>query len=246
MALRVKLGLFNVCVMWLLCPRNLRSHAALVLWWSRVFYHFFLLGFMGQYSSGLTQICTKIRDQDEIWMRHSNVYCCKLLLCNLPKITLILSSIMANALFIEMKFPHGKHMPSVDLLCTAHQRWAVSSLSAPTCLGFFLEPVQQCGGSCTMGESPVQSACMLPATFSGHFPTYWKNWSGHWWFNFFYACFYHIPNLRQCYHCYDVWEKQRGSADIVTCSWKKWSLKITAFAAWNSLFPRQELWTNTQ
>lgn len=87
----------------------------------------------------------------------------------------------------------GKHMPSVDLLCTAHQRWAVSSLSAPTCLGVFLEPVQQCGGSCTMGESPVQSVCMLPATFSGHFPTYWKNWSGHWWFNFFMHAFIISP-----------------------------------------------------
>ena len=145
-----------MCV-WLLCPRNRRPHAALALWWSCVFCHFFLLVSMGQYSPWLTLSCTKISDQDEMWTRDSNAYYCKLLLCNLPKITVIFSSIMANALFIGIKFPHGKHMPAVDLLCTAHWRWAASSLSAPTFLVFFfIEPVQQCGNSCTMGESPGQ------------------------------------------------------------------------------------------
>ena len=194
MALRVKLGFFNVCVTWLLCPGNLRSHVALALWWSCVFYHFFLLGSMWQYSAWLTQSCTKIRDQDEIWMHDSNAYYCKLLLCNLPKTTVIFSSIMANALFIGMRFPHGKHMPAVDLLCTSHQRWAVSSLSAPTFLGFFWRQFSSVGVLVPWGSLQYKAhVCRLPL-FLDIFPlTYQKNRSGHWWFNFVMDAFIRSP-----------------------------------------------------
>lgn len=161
MALRVELGFFNVRVTWLLCPRNLRSHPALALWWSCIFYHFFLLDSMWQYSPWLTQSCTKIRDQGEIWMHYSNAYYCKLLFCNLPEPTVIFSSFMANALFIGTRFPHGKHMPAVDLLCTAHRRWAVSSLSAPTFLGFFWSEFSSVGVLVPWGS--LHTKCMYAA-----------------------------------------------------------------------------------
>lgn len=178
MALRAKLGHFGVCVTWLLCPRNLRSHAALALWWSCIFYNFFLLGSMWQYSPWLTQSCTKIGDQNGIWMHDPSVYYCRLLLCNLIKITVILSGIMANDLFIGTRFPYGKHKPAVDLLCSAHQKWAVSSLSVPTFLGFFWRQFSNVGVLVQWGslQDKVRVGC-LPL-FLGTFPLTGKTGQG--------------------------------------------------------------------
>lgn len=245
MALRDKLGLSNVCVTWLLCPRNLRPHAALALWWSSLFYHFFLLGSMWQYGPWLTQSCTKIRDQDEIWMCDSNAYYCRLLLCNLPKTTVIFSSIMASAVFIGLRFPHGEHMPAVDLLHTARWRWAVSSFSAPTFLGFFWSWFNSAGVLVPRGSLQHKACvCCLPL-FLDTSPLCREAGQGADYLTLLWMPL-SDPQLKTMLHCYEVWEEHRGSACIVTWSWRKWSLKMTAFAAWNSLFPRQVRWTNTQ
>lgn len=133
---RVKLGLYNVCVTWLLCPKNLRSHATLSLWWNYVFYNSLCLAQCGNTVHGWIKVVQKsgIRMKFQCVIQKpttanlSSAFCQK---------QIIFSSIMANAFFIGMRFPHGEDVLAIHLLCTAHSRWAVSSLSAPTLIGMF-------------------------------------------------------------------------------------------------------------
>lgn len=81
------------------------------------------------------------------------------------KTAVIFSSIMANAFFIGMRFPHWEDVPAVHLLCTPHWRWALSSFSAPILLGMFWSLLSK--EFFSTGHSPMQSAHKLLASFCG-------------------------------------------------------------------------------
>lgn len=75
-------------------------------------------------------------------------------------------------------FPYGKRKPAVDLLCSAHQKWAVSSFSVPTFLGFFWRQFSSAGVLVRWGslQDNVHVGC-LPL-FLGTFPLTRKTGQG--------------------------------------------------------------------
>lgn len=136
MILRVKLGPFSVCVTWLLCPKNLRSHEAPLLWWNCVFYNYLCFAQCGNTVHGWIKVAQKsgIRMNFECMIQMPTTATPPL---HSIKKQVIFSSIMANAFFIEMRFHRGEDVLAVHLLCTTHWRWARSSFPAPILVGMF-------------------------------------------------------------------------------------------------------------